>query len=81
MKTEVLIPNLIKMINQKQLRKILAGKIDDYIHQKIVVENKEDLEMVGIRKYQFPSPMPACVAKNIAKGYESCRIDWKNLEK
>ena len=49
MKTEVLIPNLIKMINQKQLKKILARKIDDYIHQKIVVENKEDLEMISIR--------------------------------
>ena len=50
MKTEVLIPTLIKMINQKHLRKILARKIDDYLYKKIVVENNEDLEMVRSAK-------------------------------
>jgi MoaA/NifB/PqqE/SkfB family radical SAM enzyme len=74
MKTEVLIPNLLKMINQRQLRNILARKIDDYLYKKFVVENNEDLKMVGLRKYQFLSAMLACVVKNIDKGYVSPKI-------
>ncbi len=77
MKTEVLVPNLIRMINHKTLRRILAGKIDDYIHQKIVDENNLDLEMVSIRRYQFLSAMLNCIVRNIDKGFVSRKIIGK----
>jgi len=74
MKTEVLSTTLIKMVNHKRLRKILAKKIDDYIYKGIVSDQSEDLREVQIRRYQYLSAMLACINKNVDKGIVSAEI-------
>jgi len=80
MKTEVLPPTLIKMANQKHLRKLLAKKIDDYIYKSIVNDDSEDLQQVCLRKYQFLSAMLHCVVRNVDKGYISKEVMKKIID-
>jgi len=62
---------LIKMVNQKHLRKILAKKVDNYIYDSIVINDSEDLRPVRLKRYQFFSAMLHCVIRNVDKGYIS----------
>jgi MoaA/NifB/PqqE/SkfB family radical SAM enzyme len=80
MKIETISPKLIKMANQKHLRKLLAKKIDNYIYTSIVKDNAEDLEKVGLKRYQFLSAMLHCVIKNVDKGYISGDIIKKIIK-
>jgi MoaA/NifB/PqqE/SkfB family radical SAM enzyme len=80
MKTEVVSPTLIRIINKKYLRKILAKKIDDYIYKNIVNNDSEDLKKVQLRRYQFLSAMLRCVVKNLDKGYISTEFIKKIVD-
>ena len=71
MKTEVILPTLVKMINQRHLRKILYKQIDEYLYKRLVAENNEDLQKVGLRRYQFLSAMLSRVLVNMDRGYVS----------
>jgi hypothetical protein len=65
---------LIKMVNQKHLRKLLAKKIDNYIYKSVVDDNSDDLQQVRLKKYQFFSAMLYCVLKSVDKGYISKEV-------
>ncbi len=71
METEVISPRLIRMINYKPTRKLLAKKIDDYIYKSMVSDASEDLQQVRLKRYQFLSAMLQCVVRNVDKGYVS----------
>lgn len=68
MNPEVLSSTLIKMVNHKHLRKLLVKKADNYIYKSLVKEDKDDLEKVKLKRYQFLSAMLSCIVKNINKG-------------
>jgi len=74
MRSEVISSTLIKMVNHKQLRKLLAKKMDDYIFKNMVSDASEDLRQVQIRRYQYLSAMLRCVNASIDKGYVSPEI-------
>jgi len=74
MKSEVISSTLIKMINHKHLRKLLAKKIDDYLYKTIVGDDSEDLEKVQLKRYQYLSAMLHCVIRNVNKGYVSKEV-------
>jgi MoaA/NifB/PqqE/SkfB family radical SAM enzyme len=74
METEVISPRLIKLVNYKHTRKLLAKKIDNYIYKNIVTDSSEDLQQVRLRRYQFLSAMLQCVVKNVNKGYVSNEV-------
>jgi MoaA/NifB/PqqE/SkfB family radical SAM enzyme len=78
-KTEAIPSRLIKMVNHKHLRKLLAKKIDNYIYESIA-NNGEDLKEVGLRRYQYLSAMLHCVIKNMDKGYVSREIVKKIID-
>jgi len=71
MKTETIPSGLIKMVNHKHLRKLLAKKIDNYIYEGIAGNNSEDLKQVALKRYQFISAMLHCVIRSMDKGYVS----------
>ena len=71
METEVISPRLIRMINYKLTRKLLAKKIDDYIYKSMVSDASEDLQQVRLKRYQYLSAMLHCVVRNVDKGYIS----------
>jgi len=77
MKTEAIHSRLIKMVNHKHLRKLLAKKIDNYIYESIAGNNSEDLREVALKRYQFLSAMLHCVIRNMDKGYVSRKITKK----
>ncbi len=68
MNPEVLSSTLTKMVNHRHLRKLLVKKADNYIYNSLVKEDKEDLEQVKLKRYQFLSAMLYCIVKNINKG-------------
>jgi len=74
MKSEVISSTLIKMVNHRQLRKLLAKKMDDYIYKNMVSDASEDLKQVQIRRYQYLSAMLRCVNASMDKGYVSPEI-------
>jgi MoaA/NifB/PqqE/SkfB family radical SAM enzyme len=74
MKSEFISSTLIKMVNQKHLRKLLARKFDDYIYKSMVNDGSQDLKSVQIRRYQFLSAMLQCLIRNMDKGYVSSEI-------
>ncbi|MCJ7674213.1 MAG: radical SAM protein [Sedimentisphaerales bacterium] len=74
MRSEVISSTLIKMVNHKQLRKLLAKKIDDYIYKNMVSDDSGDLRQVQIRRYQYLSAMLRCVNTSMDKGYVSPEI-------
>jgi len=80
MKPEVISSTLIKMVNHKYLRKLLANKIDDYIYKSLVKEDKEDLEHVKLKRFQFLSAMLHCVVRNINKGTVSKKVMKKIVD-
>jgi len=80
MKPQVLSSTLITLVNHKQLRKILAKKIDDYIYKSIVDNDSEDLKEVAVKRYQFLSAMLNCMIKNINRGYVSPEIIKKIVD-
>ncbi len=80
METEVVSPRLIKMVDYKPTRKMLAKKIDDYIYKSIVSDDSEDLQQVRIKRYQFLSAMLHCVVRNVDKGYVSKEVIKKIIE-
>lgn len=80
MKPEVIPPALIKMVNHKHLRKLLAKKIDDYVYKSIVYDESEDLEHVQLKRYQFLSAMLHRVIRNIDKGYVSKQVIKKIID-
>ena len=80
MKTEVISPTLIKMVNHKHLRKLLAKKIDDYLYKSVVNDDSEDLQQVRLKRYQFLSAILHCVIRNIDKGYVSKEITEKIID-
>jgi MoaA/NifB/PqqE/SkfB family radical SAM enzyme len=71
METEVISPKLIRMVNYKLTRKLLAKKIDDYIYKSMVSDASEDLQQVRLKRYQYLSAMLHCVVRNVDKGYIS----------
>lgn len=73
MKPELISSALIKMVNHKSLRKILAKKIDNAIYKGLVNGN-EDLKEVQTKRYQFLSAMLHCVIRSVDKGYVSGEI-------
>jgi len=68
------------MVNHKYLRKLLANKIDDYIYKSLVKEDKEDLEHVKLKRFQFLSAMLHCVVRNINKGTVSKKVMKKIVD-
>jgi len=74
MGTEFISLTLIKMINYRHLRKLLAKKFDDYIYKSMVTEDSQDLKEVAIKRYEFLSAMLRCVMRNIDRGYVSPEI-------
>jgi len=80
MKPEVLSMTLKKMVKYRHLRKLLAKKIDDYIHEALVENNDEDLKTVAIKRYQYLSAMLHCLIKNIDRGYVSPQIISKIID-
>jgi len=80
MKLEATPSILIKMVNQKHLRKLLAKKIDNYIYGSIVNNNSEDLHQVSLKRYQFFSAMLRCVVRNVEKGYISKEVIRKIID-
>ena len=65
---------LTSIANHSRLRHMLARRVDDYIYQKIVDEDKRDLVSVRLRKYQFLSGLLARVRRNIERGYVSKQV-------
>jgi len=80
MKPEVLPTTLIKMVDHKHLRKLLAKKIDNYIYNGIVADDSQDLKQVQIRRYEFLSAMLRCVMKSMDKGYVSKQVIRKIID-
>jgi len=74
MKPEVISSTLIRMINQKHLRKLLVRKIDTSIYKSLVNDGSDDLKQVQIKRYQFLSAMLGCVIRNVDKGYVSPEV-------
>jgi len=74
MKPEVISSTLNKMAKHKHLRKLLAGRIDDYIYKGLVNDQSDDLKQVQVKRYQYLSAMLHCMIRNIDKGYVSRRI-------
>ena len=68
MKPETISSTLKKMINHKHLRKLLTKRIDDYIYEKMVVDDSEYLRSVQIKRYQFLSATLHCMVRNVGKG-------------
>ncbi len=77
---DALASRLIKMIHFKQTRKLLAGRIDDYIRRAIVEKADTDLDEVKLKRYQFLSAMLRCTLRNIDKGYVSKAVIAKIVE-
>ena len=80
MKTEAIPSRLIKMVNHKHLRKLLAKKIDNCIYESIAGNNSEDLKEVALKRYQYLSAMLHCVIRNMDKGYVSREIIKKIID-
>jgi len=80
MKTEAMPSRLIKMVNHRHLRKLLAKKIDNYIYESVAGNNSEDLKEVALKRYQFLSAMLRCVIKNMDKGCVSREIIKKIID-
>jgi len=80
MGTEFISLTLIKMINYRHLRKLLAKKFDDYIYKSMVTEDSQDLKEVAIKRYEFLSAMLACVMRNVDRGYISHEIIKKIVD-
>lgn len=80
MKPELISLMLIKMVNHKHLRKLLAKKIDNYVYKSVVSDDGEDLKLVQLKKYQFFSAMLHCVIRNVDKGYISAEIIKKIID-
>jgi MoaA/NifB/PqqE/SkfB family radical SAM enzyme len=74
MKPELISTTLKNMAKHKQLRRLLAKRVDDFIEKSIVNDESQDLREVQIRRYQFLSAMLHCMIRNIDKGYVSARI-------
>ena len=80
MKPEVISSTLIKMVNHKHLRKMFVKRADDYIYKSLVKEDKEDLEHVKLKRFQFLSAMLHCVVRNVDKGNVSPQIIRKIVD-
>jgi len=80
MKPEVISATLIKIINHKPLRKLLARKMDDYLYKSMVNDDSEDLQQVRLKRYQFISAMLQCVVRNIDKGFVSKEVMKKIVD-
>ena len=80
MKPEIISSTLKKMVNHKHLRKLLAKKIDDYLHKTIVNEESDDLRQVQVKRYQFLSAMLHCLNRNVDRGYVSSKIMEKIVD-
>jgi len=74
MKPQVISTTLIKMVSHKNLRKLLAKKIDDYLYKSMVNDASEDLKEVQVKRYQFLSAMLQCVTRNVNRNYVSREI-------
>ncbi len=71
---------LTKIANQKQLRKVLTKKLDNYIHKSLVENDSENLESVQRKKYEFLSAMLHSAVRNMDKGYISKNVIKKLIE-
>ena len=80
MKPDVISSTLIKMVNHKHLRKMFVKRADDYIYKSLVKEDKEDLEHVKLKRFQFLSAMLHCVVRNVDKGNVSPQIIRKIVD-
>jgi len=80
MKPDVISSTLIKMVNHKHLRKMFVKRADDYIYKSLVKEDKEDLEHVKLKRFQFLSAMLHCVVRNVDKGNVSPEIIRKIVD-
>jgi MoaA/NifB/PqqE/SkfB family radical SAM enzyme len=80
MRADVVSSTLIKMVNYKRLRRLLAKKIDDYVYNSMVDNNSEDLKEVSLKRYQYLSAMMYCVIRNMDKGYISKEIIRKIID-
>jgi hypothetical protein len=80
MKAEAISSALIKMVNNKNLRKLLVKKIDGYVYKNMVNDDSEDLQQVRLKRYQFLSAMLHCVVRNVDKGYVSGDVIKKIID-
>jgi MoaA/NifB/PqqE/SkfB family radical SAM enzyme len=81
METEAISPRLVRMIDYKLTRKLLAKKIDDYMYKSMVSDDTEDLpQRVRLKRYQYLSAMLRCVVRNVDKGYVSKEFIKKIIE-
>jgi MoaA/NifB/PqqE/SkfB family radical SAM enzyme len=65
---------LVQMVNHRNLRRLLAPRIDDYVYQHMVHRDSPDPDVVQIRRYQYLSAMLHCILRNIDKGIVSPEI-------
>jgi len=80
MKPELLSSTLIRMVNHRHLRKLLAKRIDDYVYKSIVENACEDIESVRLKRYQYLSAMLRCMNRNMDKGYVSGDVIKKIID-
>jgi MoaA/NifB/PqqE/SkfB family radical SAM enzyme len=80
MKPELISSRLKMMVNHKHLRKLMARKMDDYLHKTIVNDESDDLPQVQVKRYQFLSAMLHCLNRNIDRGYVSGKIMKKIID-
>ena len=62
---------LTHLVRNHRMNKFLAGKIDKYIYESMVINADDGLKGVRLKKYEFLSAMLACTLRNIEKGYIS----------
>ena len=80
MKPEIISSTLKQMVRHRHLRKLLVGKIDEYLYKKIVLDEMHDLKQVRLKRYQFLSAMLHCVYRNVEEGFVSDRIIEKIVD-
>jgi MoaA/NifB/PqqE/SkfB family radical SAM enzyme len=74
MRSSFLSAALVQMVNHRNLRRLLARRIDDYIYQHMVLKDSPDLEIVRVRQYQYLSAMLHCINRNLDKRIVSPEI-------
>ncbi|MBA7652107.1 hypothetical protein ES703_59936 [subsurface metagenome] len=80
MKPDIVSSTLLKIVNQRHLRKLLVKKLDDYVYKHVVNNNSEDLKEVRLRMYLYLSAMLHCVVRNVDKGYISKEVMKKIID-
>ena len=80
MNKDIIVNSLSKIVENKQLRKILTKKLDNYMYKILVTNDTENLRNVQLKKISFMSAMLYSAVKNIDKGYISKDVVKKLIE-